>query len=276
VRRRESDPQATGASRPSRSSSEPGPGAEGPNGELPRFRGVLIDLYGTVVSLGKPGARVESLREMARALAVDPESFVRQWSESFDERVRGRLGPLEETIEHLAVRLGHRPSTEQVEQAARIRLDFSRLSLRSDPRVLRALDDLRGAGCRLALVSDTSEETPRLWATSELAPRFEVTVFSCEEQVRKPEPAIYRRALERLRLDPSRCAFVGDGGSHELSGAAAVGLATFRYRFPDEQQDPSDRIDPDDGWSGPTLQDLRELLGRQGMPKPYRRAGTAP
>jgi putative hydrolase of the HAD superfamily len=240
--------------------------------ETPRFDGVLLDLYGTVISMGEPGARVESIRAMAGVLAVDPDAFLRRWRESFDDRVRGRLGSLEDTIQHLVAGLGRPPSPEQVHEAARIRLEFSRASLRSDRRVLLALDELRQAGCRLAIVSDTSEETPRLWTAPELASRFDVTVFSCQEGIRKPEPAIYRLALERLRLDRSRCAFVGDGGSHELSGATAVGLAAFRYCFPDTLQDPSDRVDEEDGWIGPDLHDLRELLGPSHRPTPS--AGT--
>jgi putative hydrolase of the HAD superfamily len=228
--------------------------------EILRFDGVLVDLYGTVISMGKRGARAASLRAMAQALSVDSDTFLHRWADSFDDRSRGRLGSLEETIQHLVAGIGHRPSQEQVEQAVRIRLDFSRATLRSDDRVLRALDHLRQAGCRLALVSDTSEETPRLWPETELAPRFDVTVFSCQEGIRKPEPAIYRLALERLRLDGSRCAFVGDGGSRELTGAAAVGLTPFRYYFPDDQQDSSERVDPEETWRGPTLHDLRELL----------------
>jgi putative hydrolase of the HAD superfamily len=225
-----------------------------------RFDGILLDLYGTVVSMGQPGARGVSLRAMAGAVAVPPDAFVRRWSESFDDRVRGRFGPLEATIRRIAADLGSQPTPDQIQRAARIRLEFVRASLRSDGRVLRALDELRGSGCRLAVVSDTSEETPRLWAATELAARFDATVFSCQEHVRKPEPAIYLRALERLQLDRARCAFVGDGGSHELSGATAVGLAAFRYRFPDERQDPADRVDSEDDWSGPRLRDLRELL----------------
>lgn len=43
----------------------------------------------------------------------------------------------------------------------------------------------------------------------------------------KPDPAIYRRALDDLGVMPSQVAFVGDGGSDELAGAAAVGMRSF-------------------------------------------------
>jgi putative hydrolase of the HAD superfamily len=225
-----------------------------------RFDGVLFDLYGTLVSMGKAGVRSNSLRAMADALRVDPTAFARRWAESFDDRARGRFGTLEETLARLAADLGRAPGRAEVQAAARARLEFSRALLRSDPVVLQTLDDLRTAGCRLAIVSDATDETPRLWPTTELAPRFDATVFSCLEGLRKPDPEIYRLALQRLRLDAARCAYVGDGGSRELSGATKVGLTAFRYCFPDADQDPVDRVDPDVEWSGPDLRDLRGLL----------------
>ncbi len=225
-----------------------------------RFDGVLFDLFGTLVSMGVAGARQRSLERMARTLGVDPPAFVGRWQASFDARARGTFGGLEATLEHLARELGRSPPPGAIARAARTRLAFSRTLLRSDRRIVGALDALRRSGVRLALVTDTTEETVRLWPSTVLASRFEVAVFSCLEGVRKPEPAIYRRGLARLRLDAVRCAFVGDGGSHELTGARAVGLTAFRYRFPDERQDPADRLEAEDDWVGPELADLRELL----------------
>ncbi len=225
----------------------------------PRFEGVLFDLYGTLISMGNAGARRESLVRMADGLGVDPIAFARAWTVSFDDRARGRLGSLEETIGRIAHGVVRDPGPEEVREAARVRLDFTRELLRSEAAILRALDLLRAGGSRLAIVSDSSDETPRLWPTAELASRFDATVFSCLEGIRKPDPAIYRLALRRLRLEPSRCAYVGDGGSRELSGAASVGLTTFRYCFPDERQDPVDRVDPDLDWQGPELHDLADL-----------------
>jgi putative hydrolase of the HAD superfamily len=225
-----------------------------------RFDGVLLDLFGTIISMGPAGARTRSLSEMAVALSVDPTKFARRWSDTFDARARGRLGSLEETITLIASDLGHRPTRDELQRAAQIRLDFSKDLLQSNKTVLDALDALRSAGCRLAVVSDTSEETPRLWSSTDLAPRMDATVFSCLEGVRKPQPVMYQLALQRLGIDVSRCAYVGDGGSHELSGAEKVGLATFMYRFPDADQSADDRVEADEEWSGPVLADLRELL----------------
>jgi putative hydrolase of the HAD superfamily len=76
----------------------------------------------------------------------------------------------------------------------------------------------------------------------------------------KPDPRMYKLALERLRLPADRCAFVGDGGSRELSGAESVGLAAFLYRFPEEPTGLEARYDPDTEWKGRALNDLSDLL----------------
>ncbi len=197
---------------------------------------------------------------MARILEVDPVVFESDWAETFGQRVSGQLGSLEETIRRISGRQGIEPSSERVRRALETRLAFTKAHLESCGPVLPQLDALRTAGVRLAIVSDTSEETPRLWPSIALGSRFEAAVFSCEEGICKPDPRMYYLALQRLGLPAERCAFVGDGGSHELTGATAVGLAAFLYRFPGETASPDSRYFPDTAWKGAPLPDLRDLL----------------
>lgn len=224
------------------------------------FTGVLLDLYGTLVPAGPRQSRGPHLHEMARILDIDPVIFEKDWNGSFGERVSGRLGSLEETIRRIANRQGADPSPTAVLRALDVRLAFSRAQLDSCTPVLPSLDLLRRAGARLAVVSDCSEEPVLLWPTCELSARIEATVFSCREGFCKPDPRMYRRALDRLGLRPDQCAFVGDGGSRELTGAEEVGLTAFLYRFPDDPVGVDPRYDPDTQWRGVTLQDLGELL----------------
>jgi putative hydrolase of the HAD superfamily len=226
----------------------------------PPFEGVLIDLYGTLVTAGTRGYRARHLHEMAHVLGVDPLPFEQDWAQSIGERVLGRMGSVEDTIVAIAERRGARPSPDRIRRATEIRLAFSKTTLESCGPVLPGLDALRAAGLRLAVVSDCSEETARLWTTTVLGARIKVTVCSCLEGVCKPNERMYRTALERLGLSADRCAFVGDGGSRELTGATAVGLAAYRYRFPGDEGQPDARFDPDTEWRGPTLKDLRDLL----------------
>jgi putative hydrolase of the HAD superfamily len=57
-----------------------------------------------------------------------------------------------------------------------------------------------------------------------LAALMDVLVVSEEVGVAKPDPTIFRIALERLGITPAEALFVGDSPEHDLRGAAAVGM----------------------------------------------------
>ncbi len=42
----------------------------------------------------------------------------------------------------------------------------------------------------------------------------------------KPDPRMYRHVIDGLGVDPTRCLYVGDGGSNEHWGAAQHGMGT--------------------------------------------------
>ncbi|MCH9276992.1 HAD-IA family hydrolase [Bifidobacterium amazonense] len=55
------------------------------------------------------------------------------------------------------------------------------------------------------------------------------TVISSEERIRKPDPMIYRRAIERFGVDPAATAFVDDK-AYNAAAATAVGLHGIQFR----------------------------------------------
>lgn len=58
-----------------------------------------------------------------------------------------------------------------------------------------------------------------------LTARFEVIVISEEVDLRKPDPAIFHYALERLGgADPATSLYVGDNVEHDVAGARSAGM----------------------------------------------------
>jgi 2-haloalkanoic acid dehalogenase type II len=57
-----------------------------------------------------------------------------------------------------------------------------------------------------------------------LAEYFDELIVSGEVGVAKPDPAIFRLALERLGVAPDEALFVGDSPEYDLRGAAAAGM----------------------------------------------------
>lgn len=228
---------------------------------------ILFDLWGTLVPGIPPPVRDAVSREMAADLHVDPSAFAAAFGDSYRERFTGAFGSLEETVLALARRCGGEPDSAGVARAAGRRLDLTRTLLRSDRATLAVLDELRSRGLPLALVSDSSAETPALWLDSPLSERVSVTAFSCLVGVRKPDPAIYLYAVRRLGVDPRQCLYVGDGGGGELSGAAALGMDVVRLRSPGDA--PTDRYDDDESFAGPEIATLAALLdGLSQHPRP--------
>jgi putative hydrolase of the HAD superfamily len=61
-----------------------------------------------------------------------------------------------------------------------------------------------------------------------LRAHFQMAFSSCYLGLRKPEPAIYRRALDILGKPPERVLFIDDRAEN-AAGAAAAGMKTIRF-----------------------------------------------
>lgn len=113
---------------------------------------------------------------------------------------------------------------ERVDPAGLLRRMFA--AFHTDPLMFAAVRTARAAGVRTGLVSNSwGLDYPREgWG--EL---FDTVVISGEVGMRKPEPAIYRYAADRLGLAPQLCVFVDDLAPN-VRGAAAVGMSTVLHR----------------------------------------------
>lgn len=100
-------------------------------------------------------------------------------------------------------------------------------------RAKDTLDELKRRGYKLGIITDTyhSKELKLGWLREiGIDQVWDVFVSSCEEGVRKPNPAIYRTALDQLDLVPCEASFVGHKKS-ELDGAKAVGMTTIAFNY---------------------------------------------
>ncbi len=85
--------------------------------------------------------------------------------------------------------------------------------------VAACLTRLRRQGCRLAAVSNWSNHLEGLLRDLGLLPYFDEVVASAAVGLRKPDPAIFRLALERLGASPDRAVHVGDSYEADVCGA---------------------------------------------------------
>ena len=120
----------------------------------------------------------------------------------------------------------------------RVLMDAILRSVAPRPLMLDALAALREEPGRLrtaALTNNFRAESGRDGLSDSLAqvrPLFDVVVESAVEGVRKPDPAIYRAACERLGVPPARCVFLDDIGRN-LKPARAMGMRTIKVDLDD-------------------------------------------
>jgi epoxide hydrolase-like predicted phosphatase len=106
----------------------------------------------------------------------------------------------------------------------------------------------RTAGVRTGMLSNSWGEDR--YDRDQLAELFDAWVISGEVGLRKPDPAIYALAAERLALPPEACVFVDDLPGN-LKPARALGMATVVHR----------------GDAAATLAEVSALLGVELSPR---------
>jgi putative hydrolase of the HAD superfamily len=153
-------------------------------------------------------------REPHARLVLDSEAFVARtddagrWSEYFDGIVRecGAAGFPAAALQRL-----------------RAFNDVHNLWGHVPPGVPALLAELRGR-CRLGAVSNANGTVQRKLTELGLAPAFEVIVDSHVEGVEKPDPRLFRIALQRMGVRAQDAAYVGDLYHVDVVGARAAGL----------------------------------------------------
>jgi len=98
------------------------------------------------------------------------------------------------------------------------------IRLYSDAR--RCLDILRGERRALGVVSNSTSEASvrRILDRVRILDYFERVVSSGTEGVEKPDPAIFRRAVQRMNVAPSEAVFVGNLARTDAKAAETAGL----------------------------------------------------
>jgi putative hydrolase of the HAD superfamily len=222
-------------------------------------RAVVFDLFGTLVYEFPRKDWDAWLETAAAVLEADPDAFRAGWDATTVERQTGGLGDIEACVRTVAARAGAWPYDGQIAEALETRAEMFRSWFLPRPGAVEVLAQLRLGGYPLALISMCTPDTPAMWRSSPLASSVDAEVFSSEVGLRKPDPAIYRLAAERIKVEPAACLYVGDGSYRELTGAAAVAMLPVLIRDPDEKVEML-RPEPDD-WDGETIGDLREIPG---------------
>jgi HAD superfamily hydrolase (TIGR01509 family) len=130
---------------------------------------------------------------------------------SYFEVIMNELGVAEEVREAIATEL----------RAENQRDSLWRVMHPDTPDVLRQLGE---RGFTLGVVSNADGRVPAALAARGLAPHFRVIIDSHLVGVEKPDPRIFRMALEQCGASPAEAIYVGDIYEIDVQGSRAVGM----------------------------------------------------
>lgn len=178
-----------------------------------RSRGVLCDaeLLRRAEAAARPGFRPER--------GVDDERVAQR---VFEVYLRGILHRLE--------RMGVHYSTSIPELIGELSLAMKaaggtrRLWSSIMPGVREALAGMRALGLRLIVVSNSDGTAEAILSDIGLRRYLDAVIDSCRVGFEKPDPRIFRQALELAGSPPERTLHVGDLYAADVVGARSVGI----------------------------------------------------
>ena len=184
-------------------------------------RAVIFDMFETLVTLFE--GKTYFGEDIAADTGADLTQFRKEWHAIEHERSIGTY-TIEEGLTVVFKKLGMY-TEEKVKLAASKRLaalddTFSNIPAES----LQLLEALKAEGLKIGLITNTFNDERDKIRACPLFPYFDAAMISFEQGICKPDPEMFRRMTEALKVSPQECLYVGDGGSSELYAARDYGM----------------------------------------------------
>lgn len=221
-----------------------------------KFKAVIFDLYGTLVDMA-PHKENECVWEMAYLLGAPQQEFARIWFKAFKQRELGEFATIKACIEYVCTAMDLASESSKIMKATKKLLDYTFEILTPRVEAIETLKSLKEDGFKIGLISGCSMEVPLVWPSTQLASLIDVSIFSCQVGISKPDPRIYKEACKQMKIDAEECIYIGDGSSAELRGALAVGMrpALIRVDYDREYDTYRDITD----WKGAVIYSLKDV-----------------
>lgn len=227
-----------------------------------KYKAVIFDLFGTLTRVYSRQEWQECSLQMALALSMSANDFERLWQETSEARGRGEFPSIKANVEYIGQVLGIPLQETQLVFACRLRSAFIRNQLEPVAFAIEVLSRVKSSVIKTGLISNCAVDVPSVWRETRFAALIDAPIFSCSVGLRKPDERIYRLAAQQLGVKPEECLYLGDGDSHELTGAARVGMYPVLVRNPLENSADALRDNPDapGQWQGQVISSLKEVL----------------
>lgn len=206
--------------------------------DIDNIKGILCDLDDTLYAYepcnkaGFAAAKIMALDEFG----VDNESFDKLWKEG-REKVHQDLAPFAAGHSRLlyAQKLAeshfgytHADFTLKVEEAYWSAF-LEQMVL--NPEAESFLKVASEAGIEICIVTDlTAQIQHRKWLKLGLGRFVRYMVSSEEAGYEKPNPSIFKLALDKMGMQPSEVIMIGDSHKKDIIGAEAMGIRAYHIK----------------------------------------------
>lgn len=192
-----------------------------------QLRAVFLDVGNTLLYEQPPRPAIYARAARRRGLDVDESAMLalmrrahRELPVEIDGAYRYSDPWFSAYIERIFVHHLGLPASDAADVAGELFAAFEDAStFRTFPGTLELLAALRERGLAVGIVSNWSARLPKVLDVMELAPRVDFVVCSAIDRVEKPDPAIFRVALERAEVAAGEALHAGD---HLVRDAAAT------------------------------------------------------
>lgn len=184
-------------------------------------KAVIFDMYETLVTLFESPLYFGT--QMASDAGIEEEKFQEIWRAAEGDRTIGKI-TLEEILEKI-LKANNCYSETKMNFIVNKRIRSKEEAfehLHKD--IIPMLKALKEKGILIGLISNCFSEEAIIIQKSVLYPYFDAVCLSFDEGLQKPNPAIFKMCLERLKVQAEHCLYIGDGGSSELEAAEMVGM----------------------------------------------------
>ncbi|MBW8039870.1 MAG: HAD-IA family hydrolase [Planctomycetes bacterium] len=232
-----------------------------------QFKALIFDCDGVLVDTERDGHRVAFNKAFAEK-GYPIEWDVEQYSELLNvaggkERMRHYFNqsswPVDTADKDTLIKELHKLKTDLFMRI----IESGELPLR--PGVARLVDEAVAGGIRLAVCSTSNERAVNLVVGKLLGPEqndcFEMILAGDVVSKKKPDPSIYKLALQRLALQPDECVVIEDSRNGLLAakGAEMYCVVTTNGYTKDEDFTEADLVVPELGVP-PNVQVTIEIL----------------
>jgi putative hydrolase of the HAD superfamily len=192
-------------------------------------RAVLVDVLGTLVELESPGPALRDEVERRTGIDVGEEranaAFVAEIGYYLAHHIEGRdMEAVERLRDRCAEEIHRTLALDELDHATAREAMLAALRFRAFPDAQPLLRELRARGVTVVAASNWDASLPEGLERAGLAPYVDGAVSSAVVGAPKPDPAVFRAALELAGCDAADAFHVGDSPDGDVEGARAAGI----------------------------------------------------